>query len=113
MVVIGGGFIGSEMAAALNLSKAEVTLIYPDAYLVERVFPPNLGRAMEEIYRAKGVRVLQGQQPVGLERAGGQFAVVTDTQERLIADAVVIGIGITPNVAWRSRRVWGWATALQ
>ncbi len=99
VVVIGGGFIGSEMAAALNVSKAEVTLVYPDAYLVERVFPPGLGRAMEENYRTKGVRVLQGQQPVALERAGDKFAVITDTQERIIAEAVVIGIGITPNLA--------------
>lgn len=99
VVVIGGGFIGSEMAAALNLNHAEVTLIYPDAYLVERVFPPSLGRAMEENYRARGVRVLQGQQPVALERAGDRFAVLTDTQERIIADAVVIGIGLSPNVA--------------
>jgi NADPH-dependent 2,4-dienoyl-CoA reductase/sulfur reductase-like enzyme len=99
VTVIGGGFIGSELAAALNLNQAEVTLIYPDAYLVERVFPESLGRALEEHYRRKGVRVLQGEKPVALEREGDKFITVTDTGERIVSEAVVIGIGITPSVA--------------
>ena len=47
-VVIGGGFIGSEIAAALAMNKIDVTMIFPDSYLVNRVFPEYLGRALLE-----------------------------------------------------------------
>ncbi len=99
VTVIGGGFIGSEIAAALNMNHAAVTLLYPDPYLVDRVFPDYLGRALEEHCRGKGVRLLQGQQPVALEREGEQYVTVTDTDERIVSDAVVIGIGVTPNLS--------------
>lgn len=38
-LVIGGGFIGSEIAAALNLNEKEVTMVYPEPHLVDRFFP--------------------------------------------------------------------------
>jgi NADPH-dependent 2,4-dienoyl-CoA reductase/sulfur reductase-like enzyme len=98
VTVIGAGFIGSEMAAALNITGAEVTLIYPSPYLVDRVFPAGLGQALEQVYRDRGVRVLQGEKPVALERQGDKFITTTDTREHVVADAVVIGIGITPTI---------------
>jgi NADPH-dependent 2,4-dienoyl-CoA reductase/sulfur reductase-like enzyme len=102
VTVIGGGFIGSEMAAALSLAGAEVTLIYPGPHLVDRVFPAGLARSLEEIYRARGVRVLQGEIAVALERQGEKYITTTDTREHVVADAVVIGIGITPTTTLAS-----------
>jgi 3-phenylpropionate/trans-cinnamate dioxygenase ferredoxin reductase component len=48
-VIIGGGFIGSEMAAALRINKLNVTMIYPATHLCDRVLPEDLGTAMEQI----------------------------------------------------------------
>src|SRR5688500_6070554 len=50
-LVIGGGFIGSEMAAALRMNNLGVTMIFPSQWLVSRVFPESLGRALTDHYR--------------------------------------------------------------
>ncbi len=97
-VVIGGGFIGSEMAAALNLNRVEVTLLHRGKYLVPQVFPESLGLALQEQYRERGVRVLTEDSPARIERTGDRFAVQTQGGARLEADIVVIGIGLAPAV---------------
>ncbi len=54
--ISGGGFIGSELAAALNTS-LDVTMVFPGAYLCNRVFPDYLGQALQQHYQKRGVRV--------------------------------------------------------
>jgi 3-phenylpropionate/trans-cinnamate dioxygenase ferredoxin reductase component len=94
--VIGGGFIGSEMAAALCLNKVRVTMIYPSAYLCDRVFPEDLGLAMERVYQSRGIRILKGVKPIGFEGKGSGFVVQTSSGERLESDMIIAGIGIKP-----------------
>ena len=72
-VVIGGGFIGSELAAALTIIGCNVTMIFPEPYLVNRVFPEPLGRAIQNNYVDRGVRVLDGDRPVSIARTGERF----------------------------------------
>ena len=96
-VVIGGGFIGSELAAALNMVGREVTMVLPEPYLVNRVFPEPLGRAIQQSYLDRGVRVLTNDRPMSIERAGARFAVRTQNGARIETDIVVVGIGIAPD----------------
>jgi NADPH-dependent 2,4-dienoyl-CoA reductase/sulfur reductase-like enzyme len=96
-LVIGGGFIGSELAAALNMVGLEVTMVLPEPYLVNRVFPEPLGRAIQQSYLDRGVRVLTNDRPVSIERAGARFAVRTQNGARIETDMVVVGIGIAPD----------------
>jgi 3-phenylpropionate/trans-cinnamate dioxygenase ferredoxin reductase subunit len=95
--VIGGGFIGSEIAAALTLAGCKVTMLFPDEGIGSRVFPPDLARFLVGYYREKGVDVRNGEQVVGIQENGRQAAVVTKAGTRVVADVVVAGIGITPN----------------
>lgn len=97
-VVIGGGFIGSEMAAALAMSGLQVTMVFPESYLVSRVFPPGLGRALNSAYQAKGVRLLSGDVPAAIEAKGQGFRVRTRGGENLAADLLIAGLGIAPNI---------------
>jgi NADPH-dependent 2,4-dienoyl-CoA reductase/sulfur reductase-like enzyme len=97
-VVIGGGFIGSEMAAALNVNGVDVTMVFPDPYLVHRVFPEGLGRAIQDQYRTRGVKVLSGDAPTSIEKPGEGFVTHTRNGESLPSDLVVVGIGIAPGV---------------
>jgi 3-phenylpropionate/trans-cinnamate dioxygenase ferredoxin reductase subunit len=97
-VVIGGGFIGSEMAAALNVNKVDVTMVFPDDRLVAKVFPPDLGRALLKQYEERGVRVLTGDVPVSFERKGEGFTTHTRAGQTIQSDMVVVGIGIEPAV---------------
>ena len=96
-VVIGGGFIGSELAAALNMVGREVTMVLPEPYLVNRVFPEPLGRAIQQSYLDRGVHVLSNDRPTSIERAGARFAVRTQNGARIETDMVVVGIGIAPD----------------
>ncbi len=97
-VVIGGGFIGSEMAAALAQNKVRTTMIYPSRYLCDRVFPEDLGIAMEHVYESRGIRILKGCTPQAIEREGNSFVVLANDGSRIAADLVIVGIGITPAV---------------
>jgi len=97
-VVIGGGFIGSEIAAALVLNKLDVTMIFPDPYLVARVFPDYLGKALMDRYVARGVKVLAGDLPASFEKRSGKFITQTQRGVKLESDLVIAGIGIAPSV---------------
>ena len=96
--VLGGGFIGSELAAALAMNGKEVTMIFHGRGIGDRVFPADLSEFVTEYYRNKGVEVLSGETISGVERRGDQFAVKTESNREVQVDAVVAGLGITPNV---------------
>lgn len=95
-VIIGGGFIGSELAAALNSNKLAVTMIFPEEYLVKRIFPEELGRSIQEHYTKKGVTILKGDVPVSFEKRSGQIVTRTKNGKEIASDIVVAGLGIKP-----------------
>jgi 3-phenylpropionate/trans-cinnamate dioxygenase ferredoxin reductase subunit len=96
--VIGGGFIGSEIAASLASIGRQVTMAFPEDVIGDRVYPRDLAHFLNDYYRQKGVEVLAGESVVGLEKRGAQFALQLKSQREVVADGVVAGIGITPNV---------------
>jgi 3-phenylpropionate/trans-cinnamate dioxygenase ferredoxin reductase component len=95
-VVIGGGFIGSEIAAALASNSRDVTLLFPEAGIGARLFPADLAESLNELYRGHGVEVLPGELVSGIERDGDRFAVNLRGGRTLDAGAVVAGLGIEP-----------------
>jgi NADPH-dependent 2,4-dienoyl-CoA reductase/sulfur reductase-like enzyme len=99
VLVIGGGFIGSEMAASLRTNKLAVTMSFPSPWLVSRVFPESLGRYLTEQYRGKGVDVLAGDVPLSIRRERDQYVTWTRAGREVRTDLVVAGIGIAPNIA--------------
>ncbi len=101
--VIGGGFIGSEIAAALAMNGKQVVMVFPDQTIGARVYPRDLGLFLNDFYRQQGVEVMAEQTVTGLDPHGKQFAVrvkgVKQPDERqVLVDGVVAGIGIQPNV---------------
>jgi NADPH-dependent 2,4-dienoyl-CoA reductase/sulfur reductase-like enzyme len=82
--VVGGGFIGSELAAALAGAGAHVTMLFPEPTIGFRLFPRDLGEFVTRYYRSKGVDVRPGE-------------TVADAAD-LEGDVVVAGLGILPNV---------------
>lgn len=96
--VIGGGFIGSEIAAALAMNQKEVVLIFPGNAIGDRVFPRDLAEFLNRYYREKGVEVLNGETVKGLARGGDGFVLQNASGREITAAAVLAGIGIEPNV---------------
>jgi 3-phenylpropionate/trans-cinnamate dioxygenase ferredoxin reductase component len=93
-VVIGGGFIGSEIAAALARTGCSVTMVFPEPGIGWRIFPAELSVALNDYYSNRGVKLLPGASVVGIERD----RITLGDGRMLEADAVVAGIGIEPNV---------------
>ncbi len=97
-LVIGGGFIGSEVAAAVRLAGREVTLVVPEAGIGARVYPPDLSRFLVQYYRDRGVDVRTEQRVAAMERRKGKLAARLGGGETVTADVAVAGIGITPDI---------------
>jgi len=105
VAVVGGGFIGSEIAAALAASGRRVTLILPEAAIGARVWPLDLADWVTSYFVRKGVRVLRTRTATGVEAEPGgppgatRARVRTSGGEAVTADAVVAGLGIEPDAS--------------
>ena len=97
-VVLGGGFIGAEIAAALRMQDRDVTMIVPEQGVGARVFPADLAAFVAGYYREKGVVVHLGDSVSKIEARSGRFAVHAKAAGEIESDAVIAGLGIVPNV---------------
>jgi NADPH-dependent 2,4-dienoyl-CoA reductase/sulfur reductase-like enzyme len=98
ILVVGGGFIGSEIAAALSQRGARVTMVFPGAYLGESVFPVSLARSIQSQYEERGIRILAGDLLSSIARTRKGLVVHTQHGERLECDTIVVGAGVDPGV---------------
>jgi 3-phenylpropionate/trans-cinnamate dioxygenase ferredoxin reductase component len=96
--IVGGGFIGAEMAAALAMNGKQATIVFPDAGINGRIFPAELSQHLNAYYRAKGVAVLPGRNVARIEPQDGGYQWRLDDGSTGRVDAVVAGVGISPNV---------------
>jgi NADPH-dependent 2,4-dienoyl-CoA reductase/sulfur reductase-like enzyme len=101
--VIGGGFIGSEVAAALAMNGKEVVMIFPGEAICGHIFPLDLAKSINDYYRQKGVEVLAKEVVTGIETRQGKTilklrSAQTKSAREVTVDGVVAGIGVEPNV---------------
>jgi NAD(P)H-nitrite reductase large subunit len=96
-LVIGGGFIGSEIAAALSRNKLDVTMLFLGHVMCERVFPSSLGAAIQRMYEERGVHIRAGDAPVSIEKRTERFVITTRRGESIEADMIIAGVGIAPD----------------
>ena len=96
--VLGGGFIGSEVAAALRLAGRDVVMLVPEDGIGARVYPADLSRYLVTYYREQGVDVRTGDGLAGLRQDAAKVVVKTTSGKELPVDIVVAGLGIQPNV---------------
>jgi len=95
--VIGGGFIGSEIAAALAMNGKHVTILFPEVGIGGLQFPRDLSENLNEYYRQKGVEVLAGHLVTAIENEGEGWILHTDRDRDVKTGVILAGIGILPN----------------
>jgi 3-phenylpropionate/trans-cinnamate dioxygenase ferredoxin reductase subunit len=103
IVLIGGSYIGCEVAASLTLVGKHCTIVMQEQNTLERGFGARVGRFFQELLEAHGVTVHGGDELERFEGEGRVSRVVTRGGLELAADAVVIGAGVTPDVQLAER----------
>jgi NADPH-dependent 2,4-dienoyl-CoA reductase/sulfur reductase-like enzyme len=96
VVVVGGGYIGLELAEAFLKRRAEVTVIERGPEVMATTLDPDVGAMVSAAMRREGVTVHCGEAVVGIEKSAGGAAVVT-SERTVTADVVVLGLGVEPN----------------
>jgi NADPH-dependent 2,4-dienoyl-CoA reductase/sulfur reductase-like enzyme len=96
-IVIGGGFIGAEIAAALAINGRRVTMLFQEPGIGGLIFPSSLSAFLNTYYREKGVDVRPQEMAAGYERRGETRVLRTKSGVEIAGDGVVAGLGITPN----------------
>jgi 3-phenylpropionate/trans-cinnamate dioxygenase ferredoxin reductase subunit len=95
-VVIGGGFIGMEVAAVLAQKNIEVTMVLTDDRIWKRLFTPELSGFFEGYYNARGMRIVKNATVAELRGDGAVRSVVLADGQVIACELVVAGIGVKP-----------------
>ncbi len=100
-VIIGGGFIGSELAASLSGFGKKVNIIFPENWLNQRIFPAEVSAHLHEVFDQHGINILSGISVAGIEEKSGKKIVNIKKADGeildLSADGVIAGLGVIPN----------------
>lgn len=98
IVVVGGGWIGLEVAATARLKGADVTVVEAQGRLCERTVPPEISEHLHGLHGAHGTRVMLGARIAGIAPgADGQAVVTLADGSTLTCHAIVAGVGLVPN----------------
>jgi 3-phenylpropionate/trans-cinnamate dioxygenase ferredoxin reductase component len=103
VVLIGGSYIGCEVAASLTMLGRRCTIVMQEQVTLERGFGKRAGRFFEELLEAHGVTVHGSDELDRFEGEGRVARVITKGGLELPADAVVIGAGVVPDVQLAQR----------
>lgn len=102
VLVVGGGFIGAEVAATTRSMGKDVILVEPQETLLMRGLGRTLGAAIEGLQRENGVDVRTGVAIASVTEAGQRTRVTLDDGSIIDPDLIIVGVGATPNVDWLS-----------
>ncbi|CAL9202577.1 unnamed protein product [Musa hybrid cultivar] len=97
-VIVGGGYIGLELGAALKINNLDVTMVYPEPWCMPRLFTAGIAAFYEGYYANKGIKIIKGTVAVGFDSdANGDVTAVRLKDGRVLeADIVVVGVGGRP-----------------
>jgi 3-phenylpropionate/trans-cinnamate dioxygenase ferredoxin reductase subunit len=96
--VIGGSFIGSEIAAALCMNGKKVSMLFPEPGIGANIYPQVISDYLNSFYRQKGVDVHPGVTLQDIQKQGNSYNLIIGDGRRIEVDAVIAGIGIRPNI---------------
>ncbi|WP_408897376.1 NAD(P)/FAD-dependent oxidoreductase [Nocardioides sp. R1-1] len=99
VAVIGAGWIGLEVASAARQRGAEVTVLESAALPLQRVLGDELATVFADLHREHGVDLRLGVSVAGVEHDGGRAVVRVEGSEPVVADLLLVAVGVTPNDA--------------
>ena len=102
-LIVGMGFIGSEVAASLRQLKLDVTAVFPGSLPLDSVLGPEIGEVMAGIHADSGVHLLSHETVARFEGAGQVERAVTKSGRKIECDVAIVAVGIQPNVELAQR----------
>ena len=103
VILIGGGYIGCEVAASLTATGTRCTIVMIEEVALSRTFGVEAGRWFHELLESKGIEILGGKELELFEGDGRVRAVVTGDGTAVEGDMVVVGAGVRPDVMLAQR----------
>jgi 3-phenylpropionate/trans-cinnamate dioxygenase ferredoxin reductase subunit len=103
VILIGGSYIATEVAASLTAKGAKCTLVMMEDVTLERTFGTEVGRWFQDLLESKGIEVLGGEELEAFEGSGRVEAIVTKKGTTVEGDVVVIGAGVRPDAMLAER----------
>lgn len=103
VVLIGGSYIGTEVAASLTARGTKCTIVMMEEVALSRTFGEDAGRWFQEQLEARGVTVLGGEELEAFEGDGRVRAVLTKSGRAIECDTVVVGAGVRPDTMLAER----------
>jgi 3-phenylpropionate/trans-cinnamate dioxygenase ferredoxin reductase subunit len=103
VVLIGGSYIGSEVAASLTATGTKCTILMMEEVLLSNNFGEEAGRFFHDVVESHGIEILGGESLQAFEGDGRVKAVVTESGKQVECDAVVVGAGVRPDVMLAER----------
>jgi NADPH-dependent 2,4-dienoyl-CoA reductase/sulfur reductase-like enzyme len=100
LVIVGGGWIGAEVATAARAAGAEVSVLEAQEWPLQSIFPKEIGTAMTAWYEEAGVWLGRSAAVTSISRSGAVLEVAASFGERLEADHVLVAVGARPQVRW-------------
>src|SRR5699024_4145690 len=96
VIIVGGGYIGSELAASLSQNNTKVTIVFPQNHLGEEMFPKELLEEYNQLFKDHGVELINGREAKSYRREGEQVVLTLDDDSEVKGDTIVIGLGVSP-----------------
>jgi len=98
-LIIGGGFIGAELAAGLSHLGKKVTMLFKGKALLENIFPADLSTFITEFYKQKGVLFVTEDEPEFFDFGDKWAKIVTKRGKKLKTGWAIAGIGLDPETS--------------
>jgi NADPH-dependent 2,4-dienoyl-CoA reductase/sulfur reductase-like enzyme len=95
--VIGGGFIGAEIAASLRINNKDVVMIFPEEAVGSSRYPEQIANLITEKFKNEDIEIVAGELVTDVSVSGSNYTITTESGQIINVDKAVAGIGIKPN----------------
>jgi NADPH-dependent 2,4-dienoyl-CoA reductase/sulfur reductase-like enzyme len=96
-IVVGGGFIGTEMAAALSMKQVKVTMVFPENRPCYTIFPEDLGQYVLSMFQKRGIEFVTRDKPATIQKMRNKYRIQCESGKWIEGEMVVAGLGIAPS----------------
>jgi NADPH-dependent 2,4-dienoyl-CoA reductase/sulfur reductase-like enzyme len=100
--VIGGGFIGTEIATALASKNKSVSMVFPEKGPLGSILPMTISKHLLSVMKSKGITAVPEELVTGVEKIGRELVIKTNRETMLAFDGIVAGMGTDPETALAS-----------